>query len=372
MKRTRLKIFEPALVLSVGLLIFIIADLHFDNKGYDLKDYFYMTTTGLDGSGTVNVFFDYDKMLSDVAKDEKNAVIVSKYRQCLDTISCEDISDNGRLKNGDVVEISVSYDEELMKDNGIKIENTQIEFKIDNLSQGINIDVFEKLDVIVSGISPEAYVNLQNNWEDKFLSQLNFKADKTNNIAKGDIIIVTCTTGSEDFAANGYVPESYTKEYMVKVANSYIDSSDDINKDTVSKIWEQVEATVVSETQDLSFRILYKATGDEKFLYQYNREEVLDIRREGVYYLKKKDATLEGNDNYLVFLVKATISNETTTMDIGFAFEFSNGSKDESGNFSIEHSPDEQKYYCSDSMEAAYEKYIGSRSTSYTVEYFEE
>ncbi len=368
MKHKRLKLLTLATVLLTGFLVFVISDWRYGGKSYPLKDYFAVTVTGLDGSGVVNVFFDYDRLLSDIAGEEKNAVIIGKYRQCLDTISYEVKGDNGKLKNGDSVEISIGYDEALLDENGIKVENTDFKVEIDALSQGTEIDVFEKLDVIVAGVSPEAYVNLQNNWEDGFLSQISFSADKTNKVAKGDIITVTCTTKPEEFAMNGYIPKDYTKEYLVKVANSYIDSVADINQDVLMEIWLQIEQSIIRETTDLSFRILYKATEDEKYLYQYNREEVLNTELEGVYYLKKKDSTYEGSDNYVVFLARSEITNQTSTVQVYFAFEYANGSKDDAGKFGIPHNLEEEKYFCSGSMEKIYQQMIGSRSGTYNIE----
>lgn len=368
MKHKRLKVLTLITVLLTGFLVFIISDWRYEGKSYHLKEYFSVTVTGLDGSGVVNVSFDYERLLADIAGEEKNAVIVGKYRQCLDTISYEIKGDNGRLKNGDSVELSISYDKELMDENRIRIEDEDFTVEIDTLSQGTKIDVFEKLDVIVAGVSPEAYVNLQNNWEDAFLSQISFSADKTNKVAKGDIITVTCTTKPEEFAMNGYIPADYTKEYLVKVANSYIDSVADINQDVLMEIWLQIEQSIIRETTDLSFRILYKATEDEKYLYQYNREEVLNTELEGVYFLKKKDSTYEGSDNYVVFLARSEITNQTSTVEVYFAFEYADGSKDDAGKFSIPHNLEEEKYFCSGSMEKIYQQMIGSRSGTYNIE----
>lgn len=368
MKHKRLKLLTLVTVLLTGFLVFVISDWRYTRKSYPLKEYFTVTVTGLDGSGVVNLSFDYDRLLSDIAGEEKNAVIIGKYRQCLDTISYEIKGNNGKLKNGDSVEISIGYDEALLDENGIEVEETDFKVEVAALSQGTEIDIFEKLDVIVAGVSPEAYVNLQNNWEDAFLSRISFSADKTNKVAKGDIITVTCTTKPEEFAMNGLIPKDYTKEYLVKIANSYIDSVADISQDVLMEIWLQIEQSIIRETSDLGFRILYKATEDEKYLYQYNREEVLNTELEGVYYLKKKDSTYEGSDNYVVFLARSEITNQTSTVEVYFAFEYADGSKDDAGKFSIPHNLEEEKYFCSSSMEKIYQQMIGSRSGTYNIE----
>lgn len=368
MKNKKNKIIISIIFIVVGFIGIVFAGIDFNNNKYNIREFINITVTGLDGKGKVTCEIDTEKLLEKISQDEKNAVIILKYKKCIDTIKIIVEGNNGELKNGDSVNVTISYDEELLKENKIEFEDNTFEIKIENLSEGKKIDIFEKIKVIVAGISPQAYANLQNNWDDEFLSGLSFSLDKTNRIAKGDTITVTCTTSLDEFAKYGYIPETVTKEYVVKKANSYIDSLEDIDADVMKQIWEQIEISIGRETEDLSFRMLYKATGDEKYLYQYNREAVVSARPDGVYYLKKKDDTVQGADNYIVFIVKTQITNQKETADVYFAFEYSDASKDDEGHFNLAHNPGEEKYVCSSLQSKVYDQMVGSRKSTYSVE----
>ncbi|MGN0480922.1 MAG: hypothetical protein ACI4EV_05065 [Lachnospiraceae bacterium] len=367
MKNKKNKIIISVIFVVTGFIGIVFAGIDFNNK-YNIREFVITTVTGLDGRGKVTCEIDSEKLLEKISEGEKNAVIILKYKNLIDTIKITIDGNNGELKNGDRVNATVSYDEELLKENKIEFENNTFEIKIENLSEGKKIDIFEKIDVVVAGISPLAYANVQNNWDDEFMSKLKFSLDKTNRIARGDTITVMCTTSEEEFLENGYIPEAMTKEYVVKAANSYIDSSQDIDETVMNEIWQEIKLAIHRETVDMSFRILYKATGNEKYLYQYNREEVVLVEPGGVYYLKKKDDTAEGADNYIIFLARAQITNQTETVDVYFGFEYSEASKDNEGKFNLSHISGEEKYICSSLLDKVYNQMIDSRKNAYSVE----
>lgn len=368
MKNKKNKIIISIIFIVIGFAGIVFAGIDFNNNKYNIREFINVSVTGLDGKGRVTCEVDREKLLEKIARDEKNAVVIFKYKKCIDTIKIIVEGNNGELKNGDRVNVAVSYDEELLKENKIEFEDNAFEIEIENLSEGKKIDIFEKIRVIVAGISPQAYANLQNDWDDEFLSGISFSLDKTNKIAKGDTITVTCTTALEEFEKYGYIPEKMTKEYVVNKADSYIDSPEDIDGEVMKQIWEQIEISIGRETEDLSFRMLYKATGDEKYLYQYNRESVAGAYPDGVYYLKKKDDTVQGADNYIIFIVKTQITNQKETAEVYFAFEYSDASKDDEGHFNLVHNPGEEKYVCSSLRSKVYDQMVGNRESTYSVE----
>lgn len=369
MKNKKIKIIIPVIFIIVGFIALVFAGIDFNNNSnVDIKDFIVTEFKGLDGSGSVKCSIDEEKLLKKIAVDEKNAIVLLRYKKCINSIEINFTCENGKLKNGDSINVEIKYDEELFENNKIKIENNTFDIKVGGLSKGKKIDVFEKIDVVVAGISPHAYANVQNGWEEEFLGKLQFSLDKTSKIAKGDVIKVTCTTSAEAFAENGYVPESMSKEYAVTVANSYVESVEEIDKKVLKEAWEQIEASIVKETNDLSFRMLYKATNDEKYLYQYNKENVESQELDQVYYLKKTDSTVEGRENFVIFVVKAVISNQKETLPVYFAFEYYDAAKDNEGNFNIEHNQEGEKYICSSSKEFVIGQMIDRRKTIYSCD----
>lgn len=371
MKNKKIKIILLTIFACVGFGAFIFSGINFDNTKINLNEYIITEIQGFDGYARVNCSLDSERLLNDISKDEKNAVIVLKYKECIDTIKI-DIENvegvNGKLKNKDVIRIVINYDENMFDRYNIDVEKEDFEKVLSDLPKGEKIDIFKNVEVIVAGISPLAYANVQNNWQDSPLSSLKFSLDKSNNIKKNDTIKVTCVTDAEAIYEMGYIPESMSRDYVVKVANSYAESAKDIDEKVLMEVWKQITEAVDRETKDLSFRILYKATGDEKYLYQYNKEEVMSTEFDSAYFLKKKDSTIEGAENYIIMLAKAKITNQSSAIDVYFAFEYRDGSVDDEGIFVIGHNSEDEKYICSNVREKVVQAMLDSRNSTYSIE----
>lgn len=363
-----IKIWIAAGIFIVCFAVLLVTAGSFGETGTDLRPYVNIRMDGLNGSGKAVCQLDYEGAYRLVAGTEKNAVLLDKYRKTLESVAFLVEGENGRLSNGDKVKITMTYDETLGRECGLELVMKPCTYTVEQLPEGKRINIFAHIDVIVAGVSPEAYVNIQNKWEDDFLSKVTFSASKSTEIARGDKIVVTCTTLPEDFAANGYIPEGYTKEYLVEVADSYIDSFKEMDKKLLQDIWREIRETIVKETEDLSFRMLYRASGDSSLLYQYNKETVLSAQLEQVCYLKRKKETEGSSANYIYYIVHTEITNGTTTMPVYFAFEYTDASVDMAGQFHLTHSQAESRYICSDSYEAVYGQAVEQKLGSYELE----
>ena len=50
--------------------------------------------------------------------------------------------------------------------------------KASGISKGTSVELFDKVDVTFTGVSPQAGIVITNNWEDEYLSGLTFTPDK--------------------------------------------------------------------------------------------------------------------------------------------------------------------------------------------------
>lgn len=367
MKKRKLMVWAIIPAVALFFVVVLLAGGRSQDEQLHIRDYTDVKVAGLDGNGRVTCVLRTEELYPEIAGDEKNAVLLDMYTRLLESVKYKVEGSNGRLKEGDSVHVKVSLDEELAKECGVELIAEDFDYTVNELEEGKIIDVYEKVNLVVSGVSPMATAGITNGWEDEFLSKLQFAVDKANNIAKGDVITVTCTTTAEEFAANGYIPSGYKKEYNVKVVDTYIQGKSQLDENVLNEIWTQIHDAVIADTQDLSFRMLYKASGDSKYLYQYNKEQVMSINKENVYYLERKD-NIEGKMNYVVYIVKAVITNGTSNLPVYFGFEYTGAAIDSNGKFYLPHKKEEQAYICSDSYEKIYNKLIGEREGSYRVE----
>ena len=90
------------------------------------------------------------------------------------------------ITNGDKIQVKVSYDKAIAKEAGLSVSNGTFNVRAKGIQSGTYIDLFQNIEVVFAGISPDAYVVVKNNWNEEFLAALDYKADKPEGISVGD------------------------------------------------------------------------------------------------------------------------------------------------------------------------------------------
>ena len=78
---------------------------------------------------------------------------------------------------------------------------------------------------------------------------------------------------------------SYTADRL----GSYADDVNELDKDVVRQIDEECKKTITSQTQDKTFRMMYRATSDTSYLYKANDERAENINLMEIKFLKRKN-----------------------------------------------------------------------------------
>lgn len=221
------------------------------------------------------------------------------------------------------------------------------------------IDLYENVEVTFAGIGPDAYVVIQNKWEDEYLKDLQFTADKTTGIGKDDVVTVTCQATAEELKENGYRADSLTAEYRADRLNTYADSAEQLDKQLLADITKDCMDTIVSETEDTTFRMFYKATNDTGYLHEINNEKAEDVKLLRTLFLTKGNELEANASNYLFLIFEADILNDNISMPVYFVFTYVDGYITPDGAFAIDVDRTEERYQCSVDMEALYANVIG-------------
>lgn len=132
--------------------------------------------------------------------------------------------------------------------------------KASGISKGTSVELFDKVDVTFTGVSPQAGIVITNNWEDEYLSGLTFTPDKKDNISLGDSVKITCNTSYEDIARHGFLVHNIETSYNADKLPEYVDDVSLIDKKVVEQVSKEVLETINKETADNTFHMLYKAT----------------------------------------------------------------------------------------------------------------
>lgn len=355
-------------VVGAAVLVILIAVLCvrvFLSGKLNPAKYITIQYRGANGYAAAECTVDQDKLYEKLAGKEKNAEKLAQYRAFADSMQAEVTEKD--IANRDKITVAVSYDEQIAGEAGIVLSKTQYQTKASGIGEGNKIDLFSQVEIIFAGVSPEASVVISNQWEEEYLDTLTFHADKTENIVKGDTITITCDVDAAELARHGYVVSTTAAQATAERLSVYADGAEQLDKTVISEIGEGNFDTIISQTEDTTFRMLYKATKNQSYLRSDNEETVSDIELMNVYFLKRKNEMEGEKDNYLYYLYRAVISNADAEEEVYFLFEYFNGYVTAEGKYDIIHDENEKRYTCSSDYDSIYDEGIANKEKTYHI-----
>lgn len=103
------------------------------------------------------------------------------------------------LKNGDKVKITVKYDEDTLKENDIKLENTEFEVEVKGLKDSVTLDAFEGLKVEFSGTDGSGDADINDSDANNDLIYYSWTDAYPYNVSNGDKLSVTASLSVYDY-----------------------------------------------------------------------------------------------------------------------------------------------------------------------------
>lgn len=217
------------LLIAIGIIISINANT------LNLADYIDdVELSGIENYGTVTYEFDEDKLFEDVfgpapADDTFSNLgkLIEYEEKCYELMECitiNEIKDNGKLSNGDVAEIIISFESD-KKDFGKRFKSGSIKQKIKGLKDGKIVDVFSEEYVNFEFIGVEGFgkIDCKQEYGDSWTRKVSYSFDRNNSLSNGDKVIVTAEIDEDSYdwclkrtIENGeYLPRISTKELVV-------------------------------------------------------------------------------------------------------------------------------------------------------------
>lgn len=144
------------------------------------------------------------------------------------------------LKNGDIVTVTVSYDEEVAEQCKVKIKAEPMEITVSGLSEVEEIDPFEDLEITYSGVAPNIDIYIETNSSIDLVHYLDFEIeDEKDSYNVGDTFTVIISDSDVDYAFdNGYILTTTSKEFTVDSADEYVTTIEDIADDDLETMKE--------------------------------------------------------------------------------------------------------------------------------------
>lgn len=356
-----------ALVMAVVVLIIAVTLIfYYNNKNrINISKYLTVNYKGVNGYASAQIQIDSEKIYNRLANKEKDETKLAKYKSFVESLkSSTEMTD---ISNGDSITIVTDYDKELAEELDLNIVNANYSMRAKGIGDGENISLFENVSVKFTGISPNACVVIENNWDKEFLNSLTFSVDKSKNISKNDEIEIKCDTSDEDFERHGYIADKLNVKVIADKLSVYISDSSQIQTDVLDQSDKICQQTITDQTTDPTFRMLYKATENKDYLHKMNDETVENIQLTNKYFMKRKNKEEEITDNYIYLIYKTTVKCSDAQSDVYFAFEFCNGYLTDDSKFVMDTDQTDKNYTCSDSFEKLYQNLIISKGEQYDI-----
>lgn len=257
----------------------------------NLNEYVSIEFSGYDGNGTATVEFDtdsfkakYDDKLKYYGEDFSVEFFEDDptwmfFEDCVDT----KLSKDKELSNGDVVTLTWKcHDERALNNYKVKLEYSDLEYKVEGLDKVAEFDPFEGVEVKFSGISGKGTVNISSDNAEG----ITFRVDKNSGLSEGDTITVTADVGNPNKYAEKYgrLPSPTTKEYIAEGFDTYVLSNDVFTEDTEKMIYDKIDEVLkdymkygrmkcekagLSIEADLLWEVVGEITGDPKLVEVY-------------------------------------------------------------------------------------------------------
>ncbi len=367
---TVLKMFIPLVILMVLIIIFVIRCNKKELKDeISLARYVLFTVEGVDSRGKAVLSVDEVGIYGVLSQVYGVDTPESYYSEFVDSLQAESDKSEG-ISNGDVINIRVDYDKELADSLGIKIAEATRTVRVTDLKPGEKINLFSDIKIITGGISPYVYATYVNESGNDFLKTLEYKISKTDNLAIGEEIEITCAVDEKTAADRGYYYDADVMTYTITKADKYADAPADVDMELLNTLDDINIQVIKDETADTTYRMAYKVTGRTEYLYRDNNEEAVSFLFDRAMLAINDSGIKREHENYVLAFYKGAIALPRYTMEADpydyvnayFCFLYSDAVLTRDGEFLMATNEPEKRYVCGESFEAvmtAVEEIIG-------------
>lgn len=374
MKNRKIKglIIKTAVPLVILAVLIIIKVNMTENRQFRISRYVLVSTDGFDGRGKAEMTLDEVGIYTALADGDDTDSAEDRYKDFVESLTYSlDKKDN--LSNGDVITLTVEYDEELARKLDIKVEGASREIEVSGLESGTLLDAFEDVKIITGGISPYIYAAYANESDNEYLASLEYEIDRTSGLSIGEEIIITCKADEEAAASQGYYFDTLEMRYTIEEADKYVDNPDEVDKDVILELAESNIQVIRNEVEDTTKHMSYEVTGDINYLFRDSNEtaEGFEFRKAVLAY---NDSGFEQkHENYILLFYKGNIvmptyssDNPNQYLECWFCFMYSDAVIRKDGEWSMATNDPEERYVCGTGYEDTLAAVQSELNSSYT------
>lgn len=237
---------------------------------YSTADYISISVSGANGDGRASVSGGtkefYNKINNDLFKGEATELELAAMEfQIYDSVKYKLDGEKIGLSNGDILKITMTADNERLKNLGLKFRLDEYTYVVEGLEEPKELDIWEGVTVTYDGISSSGSANVEYTGNDEFIkSNVRYYIDKAYGLSNGDEIVVKASCSQSRLDENLYVIKETEKSYTVEGLPYY---AQDISGYDLSEIDEQLFALAKEKADKSTWAEAYE---DNSFLYGFN------------------------------------------------------------------------------------------------------
>lgn len=300
-------------ITLVLLIIFTMLLFTGCTKTMDLSSPSNFELSGLNGEGNLNVNMNSDIYWNALKEDKvvtdddyfvyentfdvesKTYLKVRRASNLLDSIYIFADKTEG-LSNGDAVNLSLEYDQELAKELGYELVLTESTYTIEGLEEPMVLtleDMFKNVEVRFKGISPLITADIINTHKEEPYTDLNFSIKENQVLRSGGAVEIVPTYDKDYFKSLGYVVEEGTKTYTLGEFNRYVESFQEIPKETLDKLLDATHDKMLSLiTDDCTVNENGESDVNGQYLRAGDNTLIENIKVSNFLFLKASDDTI--------------------------------------------------------------------------------
>lgn len=250
-----------ALIIVITLVVVILTQ----PKTVNLEEYVTLNVNGYNGFATADAQLERDALMSTLRKktgirepDANEINSVEKFQKALaDEARLEELLDSinvsvslnpANVKNGDNVEASITYDNDLAKKSHIRFVGDTVSVTAENLEEVKQIDPFEGLDVTFSGVSPDGRLEIEYNGPSDHVITESFEADRWDGLKNGDTVTISIQSNDGFAVQQGYVLSPKEKSYTVSGLDEYVMDYASLSDEFLDALQEDAQDTILAYT----------------------------------------------------------------------------------------------------------------------------
>jgi hypothetical protein len=233
-----------------------------------------------------------------------------------------DLSVSDELKNGDTIDIILTYDEELAKEKKFDFIMKKDKYEVQGLEELTQLDmdeILESVELEFDGVSPEASISLKLDNKRPELESINFKIGGSGidpmKIRNGDNIVIFAETDVRGLNSRGFKINKDTANKTITVDGipEYLTNADLITGDLLKEVKLRAELkfdSIVSPGKD------YVVYDKIRRLHIYPTETVLageSIVKEMYFFVDETESEYKKKNNNKLFVIYET--NVESTLD---------------------------------------------------------